>query len=70
MSAEEKTARYERELDDARLSVNEKFDRYTEGLYKRVSEETDLSKLFLDVITHLTLPIQFIKQTYLFSIVS
>jgi hypothetical protein len=36
-------------LDDARLSANEKYDRYTEGLYKRVSEETDLSKLFLDV---------------------
>lgn len=49
VSAEDKTARYERELDDARLSVNEKYDRYTEGLYKRVSEETDLANSFLDV---------------------
>jgi hypothetical protein len=47
--AEEKTQKYEKELDDARLSVNEKYDRYTEGLFKRVSEETDLANCYLDV---------------------
>ena len=49
VSAEDKTAKYEKELDDARQAVNEKYDRYTEGLYKRVSEETDLANCFLDV---------------------
>ena len=31
-------SKYEKELDEARQAVNEKYDRYTEGLYKRVSE--------------------------------
>jgi hypothetical protein len=48
-NAEEKTIRCEKELDDATFLANERYDKYTEGLYKKVSEETDLANYFLEV---------------------
>ncbi len=48
-NAEEKTIRCERELSDSTISANERYDKYTEGLYKKVSEEIDLANYFLEV---------------------
>lgn len=61
VNAEEKTVKYEKELDDARLVVNERYDRYTEGLFKKVSEETELANCFLE---YLKLQQKFHKQVY------
>ncbi|RNA39658.1 rho GTPase-activating 44-like isoform X3 [Brachionus plicatilis] len=47
---EDKVTRIEKELDDANASANEKYDKYTEGLFKRVAEECDLSNFYLDYL--------------------
>ena len=47
---EDKVSRIEKELDDANASANEKYDKYTEGLFKRVSEECDLSNFYLEYL--------------------
>lgn len=47
---EEKVQRIEKELDEANLTANEKYDKYTEGLFKRVAEECDLTNYFLEYL--------------------
>ncbi len=47
---EEKVQRIERELDEANAIANEKYDKYTESLYKRVSDECELSAYYLEYL--------------------
>ena len=47
---EEKVQRVEKELDEANSIANEKYDKYTEGLYKRVAEECELTNYYLDYL--------------------
>jgi DNA-binding ferritin-like protein len=47
---EEKVQRVEKELDEANALANEKYDKYTEGLYKRVAEECELTSFYLDYL--------------------
>lgn len=49
---EEKVQRVEKELDEANAVANEKYDKYTEGLYKRVSEECELTTYYLDFLKY------------------
>lgn len=49
-TSEDKCMKIEKELDDATSAANEKYDKYTESLFKKVSEEYDLSQIFLEVI--------------------
>lgn len=47
---EEKVQRAEKELDEATALANEKYDKYTEVLYKRVSEECELTSCYLEYL--------------------
>jgi hypothetical protein len=47
---EEKIQRMEKDLDEANLNTNEKLDKYTEGLYKRIAEECDLTNYYLEYL--------------------
>ncbi|CAF0707004.1 unnamed protein product [Brachionus calyciflorus] len=47
---EEKLQKMEKELDDATSVANEKYDKYTEGLFKRVAEECNLSNYYLEYL--------------------
>lgn len=47
---EDKVQRIEKELDEATSMANEKYDKYTEGLFKRVAEECDLTTCYLDYL--------------------
>lgn len=47
---EEKVQRAERELDEATAAANEKYDKYTETLYKRVSDECELTNCYLEYL--------------------
>lgn len=47
---EEKVAKSGRDLEEATISANEKYDKYTEGLYKRISEECELTRYYLDYL--------------------
>ena len=47
---EEKVQRMEKELDDATSIANEKYDKYTEGLYRKVADECELSDKYLDYL--------------------
>jgi hypothetical protein len=47
---EDKVQRIEKELDEANLIANEKYDKYTEGLYKRIANECELTKFYLDYL--------------------
>jgi hypothetical protein len=47
---EEKAQRLEKDLDEANLNANEKYDKYTEGLYKRIAEECDLTNHYLEYL--------------------
>ena len=51
-NAEEKCQRIDKELDEANATVNEKYDKYTESLYKKVSDEYELANNYLDVRNH------------------
>jgi len=44
MRLEDKVAKCEKELDEANSIANEKYDKYTETLYKRISEECKTSE--------------------------
>ncbi len=44
---EEKLMKSEKELDEATSVANEKYDKYTESLYKRIAEECDLTNCYL-----------------------
>jgi hypothetical protein len=47
---EEKVQRIEKELDEAQSVANEKYDKYTETLYKRISDECDLTNCYLEYL--------------------
>lgn len=47
---EEKVVRAEKELDEATSVANEKYDKYTEVLYRRVSEECELTNCYLEYL--------------------
>jgi exonuclease VII small subunit len=47
---EEKVQRLEKDLDEANLNANEKYDKYSEGLYKRIAEECDLTTFYLEYL--------------------
>ena len=47
---EEKVQRVEKELEDATQIANEKYDKYTEGLYRRVAEECELTNYYLEYL--------------------
>ena len=48
-AAEDKCTKIDKELDEATTAANEKYDKYTESLFKKVSEEYDLAQIFLEV---------------------
>jgi hypothetical protein len=58
---EDKVIRLERELDDANYAAKEKYDKYTESLYKRVAEESELTNHYLE---YLKCQKQYHKQSY------
>ncbi len=47
---EDKLVRCEKDLDEAKSVANEKYDKYTEILYKRISEECKIIYYFYGVI--------------------
>ena len=47
---EEKLNKSEKELDEATSVANEKYDKYTESLYKRIAEECELTKCYLNYL--------------------
>lgn len=47
---EEKVQRIEKELDEATSVANEKYDKYTEALYKRIADECDLTNCYLEYL--------------------
>lgn len=47
---EDKVQRIERELDEANSLANEKYDKYTEGLYKRIADESELTIFYLNYL--------------------
>ena len=47
LKLEDKVAKIEKELDESTTNANEKYDRYTESLYKRIAEEHDMTKCYL-----------------------
>jgi multidrug resistance efflux pump len=47
---EEKLARTEKELDEATAVANEKYDKYTEALYRRVADECELTGCYLEYL--------------------
>lgn len=47
---EEKVQRLEKDLDEATLTANEKYDKYTEGLYKRIADECELTNYYLEYL--------------------
>jgi hypothetical protein len=47
---EEKLQKSEKELDEATSIANEKYDKYTESLYKRIAEECDLTNYYLNYL--------------------
>ena len=47
---EEKLMRSEKELDEANSVANEKYDKYTETLYKRIAEECELSNHYVNYL--------------------
>ena len=47
---EEKVQRAERELDDVQSLANERYDKYTEGLYKRIADECELTNSYLEYL--------------------
>ena len=47
---EEKVQRAEKDLDEATSAANEKYDKYTEALYKRVSDECELTSCYLEYL--------------------
>lgn len=44
---DERVNRSEKELEEAQAAANEKYDKYTETLYKKISEECDLSNNYV-----------------------
>jgi predicted transcriptional regulator len=58
---EEKVQRVEKELDEATSLANEKYDKYTECLYKRVADECELTNYYLEF---LKIQKQYHKQAY------
>lgn len=47
---EDKVVRSEKELDEATSTANEKYDKYTETLYKKISEECELSNNYINYL--------------------
>lgn len=47
---EDKLTKSEKELDEATSVANEKYDKYTESLYKRIADECELSNYYLNYL--------------------
>jgi Rho GTPase-activating protein 17 len=50
IQSEDKKLKFEKELDECERVAIERYDKYTEGLYKNVSEEPSLATYFLDYL--------------------